>query len=96
MLTTSHESSHCHKDHGELCVGTVLLLEKCSFDDASLCPQGLFPHIFSNWDSGIEPHHPTLHFGGYLHAEGNAATSQKEFEIKLCIILLFCLKLAGK
>lgn len=42
------------------------------FSDESLCPQGLFPHIFSNWDSGIEPHHPTLHYGRHLHAEGES------------------------
>lgn len=38
--------------------------------DAGFCPQGLFPHIISNWDSGVEPHHPALYHGRYLHAEG--------------------------
>lgn len=38
--------------------------------DAGFCPQGLFPHIISNWDSGVKPHHPALYHGRYLHAEG--------------------------
>lgn len=42
---------------------------------AALCPQGLFPHLVSHRDSGAEPHHPALHHGRYLHAEGEILTT---------------------
>lgn len=38
--------------------------------DAAFSPQGLFPHIVSDRDSGIEPHYPALYYGRYLHAQG--------------------------
>lgn len=33
-------------------------------------PQGLLPHVVAHRDPGPQPHHPALHSGRHLHAEG--------------------------
>lgn len=58
---------------------------------AAFSPQGLFPHIISNRDSGIEPHHPALYYGRHLHAEGEVLNSQEsEFEVRFKIMFVWC------
>lgn len=47
---------------------------KAVIGDAAFSPQGLFPHIIFNRDSGIEPYHPALYYGRYVHAEGKFPT----------------------